>query len=201
MCLDTVVRAARHLLGLVNDLLDASKLELGRALVVPAAFDPVELVEEIVGSSGAMAKKSGVQVRFQRASDALAHEVIVADRVRIGQVLYNLISNAIKFSPEGGVVDVALSAPSDAELELRVRDQGIGIAEEHHALIFEKFRQVDGSATRYGGTGLGLAISKGLVELHGGRIWVESSKGEGATFFVWLPRTPSHTGNRMKPAA
>jgi signal transduction histidine kinase len=148
MCLDTVVRAARHLLGLVNDLLDASKLELGRAVVVPAAFDPVELVEEIVGSSGAMAKKSGVQVRFQRATDALAKDVIVADRVRVGQVLYNLISNAIKFSPQGGVVEVALSAPSDVELELRVRDQGIGIAAEHHALIFEKFLERPGRAAR-----------------------------------------------------
>lgn len=115
--------------------------------------------------------------------------------------MYNLISNAIKFSPEGGVVEVSLSAPSEAELELRVRDQGIGIAAEHHALIFEKFRQVDGSATRaYGGSGLGLAISKGLVELHGGRIWVESSKGEGATFVVRLPRNAS-TASHMKPAA
>jgi signal transduction histidine kinase len=197
-CLDTVVRAARHLLRLVNDLLDASKLELGRAVVVPAAFDPSELVEEIVSSSSALAKHSGVQVRFLKG--ALAGETIVADRVRIGQVLYNLISNAVKFSPEGGVVEVSLSAPSAAELELSVRDQGIGIAEEHHALIFEKFRQVDGSATRaYGGTGLGLSISKGLVELHGGRIWVESSKGHGATFFVRLPRASS--ARVLKPAA
>jgi|GEM_PF-4042786 len=195
--LNMVVRAARHLLRLVNDLLDASKLDLGRAAVVPAAFNPVELVEEVVGSCQVLAKQSGVQLRFHGAEESL----LVADRVRVGQVLYNLISNAIKFSPEGGVVEVSLGAPSETELELRVRDQGIGIAAEHHALIFEKFRQVDGSATRaYGGTGLGLAISKGLVELHGGRIWVESSKGEGATFVVRLPRN-ANTASQMRPAA
>jgi signal transduction histidine kinase len=124
--------------------------------------------------------------------------------VRIGQVLYNLIGNAIKFSPAGGTVEVAVSAPSLSEWQLRVRDQGIGIAAEDQALIFEKFRQVEGSSTRtYGGTGLGLAITKALVELHGGRIWVESTKGQGATFLVSLPRmaAQAQAPKQVKPAA
>lgn len=204
-CLHTVVQAARHQLRLVNDLLDASKLELGRGMILPTRFDPVELVEEIVDSTRATAEKSGVSVTLQPPDEALAGAVITADRVRIGQVLYNLLGNAIKFSPANGTVEVSLKAPSDDEWELSVRDHGIGIAEEHHGMIFEKFRQVDSGATRaYGGTGLGLAISKGLVELHGGRIWVESSKGSGATFVVRLPRTPTQLslhGERVKPAA
>lgn len=203
--LDTVVRAARHLLGLVNDLLDSSKLELGRALIVPVEFKPVELAAEIVASAQTLALQAGVRLQLlERQHSADSTDTIVADRVRIGQVLYNLISNAIKFSPDGGTVDVSVVTPSATEWELRVRDRGIGIAQEHHDMIFEKFRQVDSSATRsYGGTGLGLAISKGLVELHGGRIWVESTVGEGSTFFVRLPRTAGQPADRaeVKPAA
>jgi signal transduction histidine kinase len=207
--LQTVVRAGRHLLGLVNNLLDASKLDLGRAVIVPTAFDPMELVEEVVESMRATATKSNVVVRFERErpeqqQDDVAPSTIMADRVRIGQVLYNLIGNAIKFSPDGGTVEVSVGAPSSNEWQLRVRDHGIGIAPEDHALIFEKFRQVDSSSTRtYGGTGLGLAISKALVELHGGRIWVESAKGRGATFCVVLPRTAAEAPGpaQVKPAA
>jgi signal transduction histidine kinase len=189
---------------LVNDLLDASKLDLGRAVLVPATFDPVELVEEVVVTARSTAKKSGVVVRFERPANDVLPSSIVADRVRIAQVLYNLIGNAIKFSADGGSVEVAVSAPSPSEWQLRVRDHGIGIAAEDQALIFEKFRQVDSSSKQtYGGTGLGLTISKALVELHGGRIWVESAKGQGATFFVSLPRTAAEQPARsqVKPAA
>lgn len=203
--LDIVVRAARHLLRLVNDLLDSSKLELGRAVLVPTEFKLVELVAEVVSSAQTLAHNAGAHLSFERKLSADLSDLIVADRVRVGQVLYNLVSNAIKFSPDGGRVEVSVVAPSDTEWELRVCDHGIGIAEEHHRMIFEKFRQVDASATRsYGGTGLGLAISKGLVELHGGHIWVESTEGRGATFFVRLPRTAVQlpaARAEIKPAA
>ncbi|MET0385687.1 MAG: HAMP domain-containing sensor histidine kinase [Polyangiales bacterium] len=205
MHLRTVVRAAHHELRLVNDLLDASKLELGRGVLHPGAFEPAELVAEIVESVHGIATKAGVTVQFQQARDTDARWSVVADRGRIGQVLYNLLSNAIKFSHAGGVVEVSLTAPSGMEWELHVRDHGIGIDDKHQVMIFDKFRQVDGGTTRaYGGTGLGLAITKGLVELHGGRIWVESTLGAGATFSVRLPCNPSvlsAPSERVKPAA
>jgi signal transduction histidine kinase len=190
-CLRTVANSGRHLLGLVNNILDASKLELGREVVASSSVDPRELINEVIASTQTLADKRGVSVRLQeRASDA-ALGSIVADRVKIAQVLYNLIGNAIKFSPEGGLVEVSIFLPSRREIVICVRDHGIGIAKEHHEVIFEKFSQIDSGATRaYAGTGLGLAISRGLVELHGGRIWVESAKGGGASFFVRLPRVP-----------
>jgi signal transduction histidine kinase len=190
-CLRTVANSGRHLLGLVNNILDTSKLELGREVVATSSVDPRELINEVIASTQSLADKSGVSVRLQeRVSDA-ALGSIVADRVKIAQVLYNLIGNAIKFSPEGGVVEVSVFLPSRREIVICVRDHGIGIAKEYHEVIFEKFSQLDSGATRaYAGSGLGLAISKGLVELHGGRIWVESAKGGGASFFVRLPRVP-----------
>jgi signal transduction histidine kinase len=113
-----------------------------------------------------------------------------------------MLSNAIKFSHEGGTVEVQLNAAAPNDLLICVRDHGIGIDAEHHNAVFEKFRQVEGNATRsYGGTGLGLAIAKDLVVLHGGRIWVESLRGAGAAFFVQLPRglsqsaRPANDGN------
>jgi signal transduction histidine kinase len=186
--LATVTRAGENLLGLVDDVLDASKLELGRTVIVPSLFDPVALITEVIDSAQTIASKKGVKVRFEALANDASLEPIVADRTKLGQVLFNIIGNAIKFSPEDSVVEVSYAQPSPGESSICVRDHGIGIAENHHQIIFEKFRQVDAGATRtYGGTGLGLAISKSLVELHQGRIWVESVKGQGASFFVQLP--------------
>ena len=186
--MQTVVRAGKHLLALVNDLLDASKLELGRTKLHMAAFDGVELVTEVVSSVRTIARQRAITiVQEANTSEPI---VLMADRVRIGQVLYNVLSNAIKFSPDGGQIEVQIDANTHAEaLVICVRDHGIGIDPEHHAVVFERFRQVEGGSTRkYGGTGLGLAISKDLVELHLGKIWVESRSGEGAAFFIQLPR-------------
>lgn len=186
-CLATVVNAGKHLLGLVNDILSASKLELGRARIEPERVEVGELVREVVASAQTVASQKQVQI-VVREADAEAAGEIVCDRIKLAQVLYNLVGNAIKFSVQGGAVEVELSRTAGGLRRFCVRDHGIGIALEHHELIFEKFRQVDGGATRsHGGTGLGLAISKALVELHGGRIWVESVSGEGASFFVELP--------------
>jgi len=110
------------------------------------------------------------------------------DVIKFGQIFINLVGNALKFSPDGSSVE--LSAVEEGEaVVFRVRDQGIGIAPEHHQLIFESFRQVEGGHTRkFGGSGLGLSITRKLVELHQGSIWVESALGQGACFVVRLPR-------------
>jgi signal transduction histidine kinase len=187
-CLTTVSRAGTHLLGLVNDVLDASKLELGRAVIVPSLFDPIALIAEVIDSAQTVADKKHVSIRIIKAPEGTPTGPIVADRVKLGQVLYNLIGNAIKFSPDNAAVEVSYSEPSPGESVICVRDYGIGIDKADHRVIFEKFKQVDRGATgNDSGAGLGLAISKGLVELHGGRIWVESRKGNGASFFVHLP--------------
>lgn len=201
--METVVRAGRHLRGLVDDLLDASKLELGRAKLRLGAFDCAELVHEIANAVSTIAQPRGItieQVTTERPT------MLVADRTRVGQILYNLLSNAIKFSHEGGTVTVQLSTATDNALLICVRDRGIGIAPEDHSAVFERFRQVDGSTTRiYGGTGLGLAIVRDLVVLHGGRTWLESERGAGAAFFVQLPRalqqTPANDGSSQLVAA
>jgi signal transduction histidine kinase len=192
--MQTVVHAGKHLRALVDDLLDASRLELGRAQLHASSFDCTKLVAEVVSSVRTLAQPRGITIEQHLMADT--EPTLFADRVRVGQMLYNLLSNAIKFSHDGGTVEVQLSAAAHGELLICVRDHGIGIAPEHHAAVFERFRQVDGGTTRnYGGTGLGLAIAKDLVTLHGGRIWVESERGAGAAFFVQLPRTPSEAAN------
>jgi signal transduction histidine kinase len=183
----TVVRAGKHLSALVNDLLDASKLELGRTKLHRSLFDCGELLAEVAETVRPIAEPRGITIaRRTSATDTLT---LSADRVRVGQVLYNLLSNAIKFSHDAGTIEVSVSLVGADELSICVRDFGIGIDPAHHAMVFERFRQVEGGSTRsYGGTGLGLAITKDLVELHGGRIWVDSELGHGAAFFIQLPR-------------
>jgi signal transduction histidine kinase len=206
--LATVTRASKNLLGLVDDVLDASKLELGRTMLAPSAFEPLSLLGEVIDSARAIGAQKGVTVHLEPTTSAESMGPIVADRVKLGQVLFNVVGNAVKFSPSGGLVEITYEQPKPGESLIRVRDHGMGIAPEHHELIFEKFRQVDGGATRaHGGTGLGLAISKSLVELHGGQIWVESAPGTGATFFIKLPaltlpeRSALTTSSRQTRAA
>jgi two-component system phosphate regulon sensor histidine kinase PhoR len=112
---------------------------------------------------------------------------IIADSTRLEQVLINLLHNAIKFTPEGGEIEVAIDSLYEDEVVFIVRDSGIGIPREDHSRIFERFFKTDRARTS-GGTGLGLAIARHLVEAHGGRIWVESREGFGSQFFVSLPR-------------
>jgi PAS domain S-box-containing protein len=194
--LKTLSSSGEFLLSTINDILDFSKIEANQIELEEVAFDVADLVED-------MSRVLAVPVREKRLELACrvapqVHHYRLGDPTRLRQVLFNLLGNAIKFTAQGEVdLNVELEVfqgldPKDPELlEFRVRDTGIGIASEHLDLVFESFAQADTYTTRkFGGTGLGLAICKRLVELMGGRIWVESELGQGTTFF-FTARLPS----------
>jgi len=172
-----------HLLELINDVLDISKIEADRLELRPEAFDFTALIAESLASVRSLADaKSHI---LETASDVPT--AVQADRLRIKQILVNLLSNAIKFTPEGGRIRLEARV-RDPFVLVSVSDTGVGIPAEEHESIFEKFHQV--GATTKGvreGTGLGLAITKRLVEQHGGRIWVQSQPQQGSTFLFTLP--------------
>ncbi|HWP34203.1 MAG TPA: GAF domain-containing protein, partial [Thermodesulfobacteriota bacterium] len=176
------------ILALINDLLDASKLESGRVTLALAPVRLAELVGRSLDVVGGQAREKGVTLRTEVPEDL----ALSADPLKLEQVLVNLLANAVKFTPAGGQVTVEARAAPDGVL-LRVRDTGEGIAAEHLERIFEPFFQAGGPAGRRArGTGLGLAICRQIVELHGGRIWAESEgPGRGSTFTVRLPARPS----------
>ena len=173
----------RHLLNLINDVLDLSKIEAGQLTLSPNDYVMGQIVQSVVASTETQARTKGISLV---ASIADGLPVGFGDERRLTQVLLNLMSNAVKFTDQGSVTIAASS--SHGMFEVSVRDTGPGIATGEHARIFEEFQQVDNSSTREkGGTGLGLAIAKRIVELHGGRISVESAPGAGSTFRVALP--------------
>ena len=182
-----ILESGQHLLSLINDLLDFSKFEAGRVWLEPSTFEVKSLYNELrITVSALVDKKSQVLVFRQEGEEE--DLMLTVDHLRIKQVFLNLLGNAIKFTPEGGTITVSCRKVDPGWLLFAVSDTGIGIREEDHEIIFEEFRQVDGSLTReVEGTGLGLAISKRIIELHSGRIWVESSLGNGATFFIFIP--------------
>jgi signal transduction histidine kinase len=180
-----ILDSGRHLLKLINDLLDFSKMNAGRMLLEPSVFEVAELFEELRISVLPQVQKKKQVLLFQQDDGSIC---LNADRLRIKQVLMNLLSNANKFTGEGGRIQVSCQMIDEEQALFSVRDSGIGINPEDQLYIFEEFRQVDGSMTReVPGTGLGLAISKRIVEIHKGRIWVESEPGKGSTFHVRLP--------------
>jgi signal transduction histidine kinase len=175
--------SGQHLLSLINDILDLSKIEAGRMELelsdfnLPAALDSaLALVRERAGRHG-IALHMTLDERLGQ---------IQGDERKIRQVVLNLLSNAIKFTPEGGRIDVA-AVPRDGSVEVSVTDTGVGIAPEDQEAIFEEFRQVGTADKKVEGTGLGLALSRKFVELHGGRIWVQSQEGVGSTFTFTIP--------------
>jgi CheY-like chemotaxis protein len=175
---------SERLIRLINDILDISKIEQGPIPLRRVPLDPAELCRVAVQGVAAFAAGRGIGLEL-----ILPEELppISADRDRALQVLTNLLSNAIKFSNSGQQVTVS-AEPVAGAVCFAVRDAGRGIAPEHHARIFERFQQIDSSSTReVGGTGLGLAICKALIEEHGGRIWLDSALGKGATFSFTLP--------------
>ncbi|NVO15038.1 MAG: HAMP domain-containing protein [Rhodoplanes sp.] len=181
--LERVQANGRHLLGLINDVLDLSKIEAGQLALVLDAYSMRGVVEQVVASTESLARAKGLALTTQIADDLpIGH----GDERRLTQVFLNIVGNAIKFT-ERGSVDIRVGASSDA-FEVAVRDTGPGIAPEDRQRIFDEFQQVDNSNTRQkGGTGLGLAIARRLVEMHGGVIRLESEVGIGSAFTIVLP--------------
>jgi signal transduction histidine kinase len=185
--LDDIISSGNHLLSLINDVLDLSKVEAGQVELEVAPFSLREALERGVVMVRERATKDGVNVALSADPDI---NVIDGDERRIRQVLFNLLSNAVKFTPAGGTVDVS-AAQVDGEVRVSVADTGPGIAPEDHERIFEEFQQTATGVEQREGTGLGLALSKRLVELHGGRIWVDSQLGKGSRFVFTLPAGPT----------
>jgi len=213
--------AGTHLLSLINDILDLSKVETGMMQLEPQPVDVAALLTAStrVVREKALSHRIGLDIRLDSALDSM-----LADERKVKQIAYNLLSNAVKFTPDGGVVtlrarrcaraDIRLGdalpgrlialPPGEDEifLEISVEDSGVGISEEHLPKLFEPFTQVDASATRrQGGTGLGLSLVRRLAELHGGTVGVESRPGKGSRFRVWLPCRAHAMAAPAEPAA
>jgi signal transduction histidine kinase len=180
-----ILESGRHLLSLINDILDLSKIEAGRIELELADFHLPNAIENALVLVRERAGRRGIQLGCA-VDERLGN--VHADERKVKQVLLNLLSNALKFTPEGGQVDVR-AVQHDGFAELSVTDSGVGIAPEDQEVVFEEFRQVGSAAKKVEGTGLGLAISRKLIELHGGRIWVTSRVGTGSTFTFTLPLT------------
>jgi signal transduction histidine kinase len=178
-----ILESGRHLLSLINDILDLSKIEAGRMELEPTTFHLPSAIENALTLVRERAQRHGITLG-RTVDERLG--MIDADERKVKQVLLNLLSNALKFTPEGGRIDVRAAARDDA-VEISVTDTGVGIAPEDQATVFEEFRQVGSAAKKVEGTGLGLAISRKFIELHGGRIWVESQVDKGSTFAFTLP--------------
>jgi signal transduction histidine kinase/ActR/RegA family two-component response regulator len=189
----TIARSGELLLAIINDILDFSKVEAGKLQLLNAPLQLRPLIAEVCESVRVTAQSKQLALEYELSPEVPA--VIQADGVRLRQVLLNLLSNALKFTTAGGVtlrVSKELEDPSDHHLRIEVSDTGIGIAPEHHAVLFDAFTQVDDLNTRrYGGTGLGLAICKRLVTLMQGTIGVSSTPGQGSTFSVVVPLEPA----------
>ena len=190
--LDQVLSASRHLLSLINDVLDLAKLEAGRVVLELSELAPAEVAQEAVGMVEAMARQKGLELRCDVPDDLPAAR---ADRVRLRQVLLNLLQNSVKFTARGTVLVRVRASDGRRRLLFEVEDSGIGIPEEKRALVFEKFIQAEaGTTRRFGGTGLGLPISRLLVEAMGGKIGLEPGpRGVGTRVWFTVP-TPGLEG-------
>ncbi len=174
---------AVHLSRLMEDLLDLSRLELGTFKLLPSWVDLASLVREAANTTALLSDKHAVRVYLPKEVPP-----VYADATRIHQVLVNLLTNALKYSPEGSTVTISVSVDRSAQrVYVSVSDEGPGIADEAMPFIFEPFYRGSEASSRVDGVGLGLAISKGIVEAHGGQIGVNSRQGEGSTFFFYLP--------------
>jgi signal transduction histidine kinase len=181
--LDDIISSGNHLLSLINDVLDLSKVEAGQVELQMHPFSLREALERGVVMVRERATEDGVRVAFNADPEV---DVVEGDERRIKQVIFNLLSNAVKFTPAGGEVDVSTTRVN-GEVRVSVADTGPGIALEDRDRIFEEFQQSEMGIGHHEGTGLGLALSKRFVELHGGRIWLESELGHGSTFTFALP--------------
>jgi len=192
--LGDILRSGRHLLQLINDVLDLSKVEAGKMELFPERFVVSRAFGEICAVLSPLTKKKNIDIRIDIAPEV---ESVVLDLQKFKQIFYNLLSNAVKFTGEGGVVDVIAGLAHNGQLRVDVRDTGIGIKPEDWPKLFVEFQQLDsGAARHYEGTGLGLALVKKIVEFQQGTVTVESRPGEGSVFTVHLPLGEAPSGGR-----
>jgi signal transduction histidine kinase/DNA-binding response OmpR family regulator len=181
--IEHIYASGRHLLDLINDILDLTKIEAGRLELRPDRVELPELVADAVSALHPLMERKSLELRTD-----VPPVDLWGDRIRLRQVLNNLLSNAIKFTPEGGRISVEVSR-ADGEVRLAVADTGVGISEADQKRVFEEFQQVGDASMHHAGTGLGLALTKRLVEAHGGRVELSSAPGKGSRFTVCLPDT------------
>jgi signal transduction histidine kinase len=176
--------SGKHLLSLINDILDLSKVEAGRMELEVSEFDLPMAIENAMTLIKERAARHGINLEVS-VDEKL--DCFHGDERKFKQILVNLLTNAVKFTPEGGRISVAAGKNNDV-VEVSVADTGVGIAPGDQERIFEEFRQAKGDVTNKAeGTGLGLTLTRKIIELHGGKIWVESELGKGATFSFTLP--------------
>ena len=186
--LKDIYTSGKHLLALINDILDLSKIEAGRMELELSAFDAPAALANAMTLVRERATQHGIALGLEV---AMALGEIRADERKFKQIVLNLLSNAVKFTPDGGKVDVRATLADDDMIAVAVSDTGVGIAQEDQAAVFEEFRQVGRHYTdKQEGTGLGLALTKRFVELHGGALSVVSEPGRGSTFTFTIPRQP-----------
>ncbi|QDQ28946.1 response regulator [Chitinimonas arctica] len=198
---EKIGQAGQHLLGIINDILDFSKIESGKLAVEANLFELDNVLDNVANLIASKAHEKGLELLFDVAADVPRY--LIGDPLRLGQILVNYVSNAVKFT-EAGEVEIGIrlvSARAEViQLRFAVRDTGIGLTEEQQAKLFQSFQQADGSISRkFGGTGLGLAISKRLAELMGGEVGVASQLGEGSTFWFTAQLQPAPADALMPP--
>ena len=183
--LTDVHNSSRHLLELINDVLDLAKVESGKTELYPETFSLAKAIEEVCAVARGIAGKKRVALEWNVAPEL---GCVTLDQQKFKQVCFNLLSNAVKFTDSGGSVKIDALARETGRFEARVTDTGIGIRKEDLPRLFREFEQLEtGADRRFEGTGLGLALTKKLVEAHGGRVAVESEYGKGSAFSVNLP--------------
>ena len=183
--LEVVFKSGKRLMNLINDILDLSKIEAGKIEIREEEILLEELIEDVSSTIQPLINEKGLRFTINRKCDTRL--IITTDKGRVSQVLINLLGNAVKFTDKGNI-ELSVAITEDNFLVFSVSDTGIGIPEDAQKIIFEEFRQVDGSTTRrYSGTGLGLAISKKIIDLLGGKIWVKSIVGKGSIFSFTIP--------------
>ena len=204
-CLSMIDVSSSHLLRIINDILDMSKIESGKFELDSAPLHIEKILAKVSGIMIEQAEKKNIKLSI--VADSSIDDQYIGDELRLTQVITNLMSNAVKFTPDGGKVNLSVSEEQEYDgfsiLRFEISDTGIGMTEEQIGKLFNPFEQADGSITReYGGTGLGLTISKSIVEMMDGRIWVETELGEGSTFTfeVKLKHASNQTGNGAIPS-
>jgi PAS domain S-box-containing protein len=192
--IDAIHGSGKHLLNLINDILDLAKIEAGQMDLVREDLELGEFIQDIINTSRVLLKGKPVELKLDIQADL---PLVDADSLRLRQVISNLTTNAIKFTEEGSITISAHQYEPDPSMVLiAVKDTGVGITEENLPLIFERFRQVDQSHTRrVGGTGLGLSITRQLIQMHGGDIWVESEFSSGSSFYFTVPVAEQEDGS------